>query len=116
MPDRQSPTARQVADRIRAQITPRHLPPGFRLPPEQALAAHQRSSRATVRRALHLLLDEAIVLTVPGRGTYIATPVGELHDQLRYTASTIDDLALDRLYAQLASLAAEVRTLRSNSE
>ena len=62
----------QVADRITAQIESGQLAPGARLPSERDLAAELGVSYDSVRRAMGLLRDRGLIVTVHGRGTFVA--------------------------------------------
>ena len=65
---------RQIADDLRDQITAGALPPGSQLPTEPKLAAAHGASRSTVRLAIGLLIQQGLVETRQGVGTYVATP------------------------------------------
>jgi GntR family transcriptional regulator len=62
----------QVADRITAQIESGQLGPGARLPSERDLAAELGVSYDSVRRAMGLLRERGLIVTVHGRGTFVA--------------------------------------------
>ena len=64
----------QVAARIRERIRAGELGP--RLPSYMALAHELDVSPMTVQRAIGVLREEGLVVTVPGRGTFV-TPDGE---------------------------------------
>jgi DNA-binding GntR family transcriptional regulator len=64
----------QVAADIEADIDSGALGPDTRLPTEIELTDQYGVSRVTVRRAVALLRDRGKVVTVQGRGTYVATP------------------------------------------
>jgi GntR family transcriptional regulator len=59
----------QVADQLRARITSREitslLPSIMELTEETGLAPN------TIRRAIKILVDEGLVQTIPGRGTFV---------------------------------------------
>lgn len=61
----------QLADHIEALIDAGHLRPGARLPGERDLAEEYGVSVASSRRAIQLLRDRELVLTLPSKGTYI---------------------------------------------
>lgn len=65
----------QVAADIQADIDAGRIAPDTRLPNEIELAQQYGVSRVTVRRAMVLLRDRGKVVTVHGRGTYVATPL-----------------------------------------
>jgi DNA-binding GntR family transcriptional regulator len=60
----------QVADDLRGQISVGEVT--GRLPNEQELASQYGVSRVTVRTALAALVDEGLVVSIHGRGTFIA--------------------------------------------
>lgn len=63
----------RFADYLAALITAGTLPPGARLPGERDLAMEHGVSIGTVRRATSVLRDRGLVVTLPAKGTYIAT-------------------------------------------
>jgi len=65
---------RQIADDLRDQITVGTLPPGSQLPTEPKLAASYGASRSTVRLAIGLLIQQGLVETRQGIGTYVTQP------------------------------------------
>jgi GntR family transcriptional regulator len=69
---------RQIADDLRDQITTGTLPPGSQLPTEPKLAAAHGASRSTVRLAIGLLIQQGLVETRQGVGTYVTEPVTPL--------------------------------------
>ena len=69
---------RQIADDLRDQITAATLPPGSQLPTEPKLAAGYGASRSTVRLAIGLLIQQGLVETRQGVGTYVTEPVTPL--------------------------------------
>jgi DNA-binding GntR family transcriptional regulator len=62
----------QVAADIEADITSGAIAPDTRLPTETELAEQYGVSRVTVRRAIAQLRERGKVVTVHGRGTYVA--------------------------------------------
>ena len=62
----------QLADHITARIAAGELAPGARLPAERDLAAEYGVSYDTVRRATAVLRDRGLILTIVGRGTFVA--------------------------------------------
>ena len=61
------PLYRQIADRIREQITCGELKPGDALPTESALQTEFGVSRVTVRQALRQLVEQQILESIQGR-------------------------------------------------
>jgi len=62
----------QVADWIAGRIARGELAPGHKLPAERDLAAEIGVGYMTVRRAMRLLRERGLIVTVVGRGTFIA--------------------------------------------
>lgn len=63
-----------VADHIAARIASGELQPGARLPAERDLAAEYGVAYLTVRRAAQELRERGLIVTVHGKGTYVAEP------------------------------------------
>lgn len=61
----------QLAAHLREQIRSGELPPRSRVPSLTSLAAEHKLADMTVRRALRLLIDEGLIETRPGRGTFV---------------------------------------------
>lgn len=66
------------------------LQPGTPLPSERQLSDEFGVSRATVREALRKLSHEGLIRTVPGRGTFVATPQTGLTVQVSLAGFTAD--------------------------
>jgi Transcriptional regulators len=66
----------QVADDITAQIADGRLAPGAMLPAERDLARQYGVAYLTARRAVRLLRERGLVVTLPAKGTYVAEPPG----------------------------------------
>jgi GntR family transcriptional regulator len=65
----------RVADHIAARIAAGDLPTDARLPGERELAAEYGVAIGTARRAVEELRERGLVVTLPGKGTYvIGTP------------------------------------------
>lgn len=62
-----------MADHIATRITGGDLPAGARLPAERDLAAEYGVSLGTARRATALLRERGLVVTIPVKGTFVAT-------------------------------------------
>lgn len=65
------PAYRQLADILRAQIERGDY--DVKIPSEPTLTQRYGVARGTVRKAIAVLQDEGLVITVPGRGTFLAT-------------------------------------------
>ena len=68
------PKYQQIADRLRAQIASGALEPGERLPSEPDLATEYDASRNTVRLAIALLINQGLVVSRQGLGTFVVEP------------------------------------------
>jgi GntR family transcriptional regulator len=66
------PVSVQVAADIEADISAGRLAPDTRLPSEAELSEQYGVARITVRRAMQQLRDRGKVVTVHGRGSYVA--------------------------------------------
>ena len=62
----------QVANHLSARIESGEFPPGGRLPPERELAAFYGVAYDTLRRATAVLRERELIVTVHGRGTFVA--------------------------------------------
>lgn len=65
------PKYQEIADRLREQIGAGALEPGQRLPSEPDLAAEYDASRNTVRLAIALLINQGLVVSRQGLGTFV---------------------------------------------
>lgn len=63
---------KQVADFIEGQIRDGKLAPGSRLPAEREMAQRYGVAYLTIRRAVKDLRDRGLLVSVVGRGTYVA--------------------------------------------
>jgi DNA-binding GntR family transcriptional regulator len=61
----------RVANDIAARIFSGELSPGTRLRSERDLATHYGVSYGTVRRAMQVLREQGLILTIHGRGTFV---------------------------------------------
>ena len=61
----------QVADHITARIEAGEFPPETRLPPERDLADEYKVAYNTLRRAMDVLRDRGLVITLRGHGNYV---------------------------------------------
>src|SRR3954466_2813055 len=78
----------RVADDIRIRIERHELAPGERLPTLDQLAEQHRCSVAAVRKAIDLLKQQGLVVTVQGRGTFVRDrPHARRHGIERYSRS-----------------------------
>jgi GntR family transcriptional regulator len=68
------PKYQEIADRLRGQIGSGALEPGQRLPSEPDLAAEYDASRNTVRLAIAVLINQGLVVSRQGLGTFVLEP------------------------------------------
>jgi GntR family transcriptional regulator len=66
------PPHRQIAAWLLERIESGELPAGQPVPSEKELMDLFGVARTTVRRAIAYLRDQAVIRTVPGRGSYVA--------------------------------------------
>jgi GntR family transcriptional regulator len=66
--DSPEPLYRQVADALRARIRAEGL---RRLPSLKSITEEYEVSRPTAESAVRILVDEGLVVVVPGKGTFI---------------------------------------------
>ena len=88
--DRQAldPAYIQLVNILKKQIAKGVYLPGNRLPSESEMCKRYRVSPMTVRRSINCLLDQGIVNTIQGSGTYVKAPdfggvtfsLGEFHN------------------------------------
>jgi len=65
------PRYRQIAAIIRERIESGELEPNRPIPSEVQIENEFGVARATARRAVALLRDEGLIVTVPGMGSYV---------------------------------------------
>lgn len=82
----------QVVIHLRQAITTRQLTPGEPLV-ERTLCEATTASRATVREALRQLESEGLVVTDPGRGTFVASMSASEAAQLYEVRAALEGLA-----------------------
>jgi GntR family transcriptional regulator len=70
--DSPTPIYVRVAGWIESRIKAGELKSGSRLPPERELAQETGVAYDTIRRAAVLLRERGLIITVHGRGTYVA--------------------------------------------
>jgi GntR family transcriptional regulator len=70
--DGPEPVYVQVARHMAGRIRSGEWVPGRRLPPERELAEFYGVAYDSVRRATAMLREQGLIVTVHGRGTYVA--------------------------------------------
>lgn len=71
------PVWRQLAAILRRQIRSGEIQLDHVLPSEPQLEQRYHLSRTSVRKAIGLLRDEGLVITIAGRGTYVVSELPE---------------------------------------
>ena len=64
----------RVATDIAARIESGELAPGTRLRSERDLAAHYEVAYHTIRRAMEVLRESGLTISIHGRGTFVREP------------------------------------------
>jgi GntR family transcriptional regulator len=64
----------QVAEHIAMRIEAGDLQRGQRMAPERDLAVEYGVAYNTVRKAMEILRNRGLIITMHGRGTYVAEP------------------------------------------
>lgn len=62
----------QLADDLRRRISSGEFPPRTRIPSLRQLEAEYDVAQMTVRRAIAVLVQEKLLISMPGRGTFVA--------------------------------------------
>lgn len=65
------PAYAQIVDIIRSQVDSGRYPPGSKLPSESQLRKQFQVSSVTVRRAISVLVEQGVVDTTQGKGTFV---------------------------------------------
>jgi GntR family transcriptional regulator len=101
--DAHAPLYRRLNRVLRDAIDKQVLAPHEALPAERDLAEALNISRITVRKALHDLAEEGLVVRMPGAGTFVAArhDVGSakltsFHEEMRARGLEPSDIWLDR--------------------
>lgn len=71
------PLYEQLADAIAEQIESGKLAPGQILPSEPYLMGTHEVSRGTVRAAMRVLRERGLIVTRPGKGSFVAPRTGK---------------------------------------
>ncbi len=93
---------RELALRLRYDITQAQPEPGHKLPSTRELAKSYETTRTTVGRALKILAGDGVVEIVHGRGVYILGPAGHKGERLDKPRDRIAVHLLNILAAQPA--------------
>ncbi|HSW09768.1 MAG TPA: GntR family transcriptional regulator [Bacillota bacterium] len=109
-PTNPQPLYQQVIEQLRALILIGDLQPGQPLPSVRQLAADISTSVITTRRAYLELEREGLIVTSPGRGTFVA----ELSpDRRREVALRLLEREMEALLVRARALRVDPRALQS---
>jgi GntR family transcriptional regulator len=105
------PAYAQLAGILREQVASGAYQPGEKLPSEAALCKNYDVSPMTVRRAVNLLIDQGVVRTIQGKGTFVkALNFGSISFNLRQ----FQDLFKDKKRTKIRFL--EARIIRADAQ
>jgi GntR family transcriptional regulator len=85
------PLHEQLANLLREQVVQQQLRPEDRLPSERDLCEQYAISRITVRQAIATLIQEGLLYSTAGKGTFVSGSA--LDEELRPLSSFTEDLA-----------------------
>lgn len=94
------PIYMEIAEDIKGDIIKGNIKPGEFIPSENTLSSKYSVNRITVRKALALLVNENIIESIPGKGSFVKSPINgkyELHfpDDIRSVADDAQLLKVD---------------------
>ena len=69
------PKYKEIAIALKKKIVEGEFKEGELLPDQETLAKMYQTSRVTVRKAIQLLIDEGLLYTRRGSGTYVRTNI-----------------------------------------
>jgi len=72
--DSHEPAYIQICNLLKEEIAKGVYLPGSRLPSESALRDRHKVSPMTVRRSIKMLIDQGVVTTIQGSGTFVKAP------------------------------------------
>lgn len=105
--DPSTPVYLRIVDDLARQIRAGAYPVGARLPSERELARLHGVSRMTAREALEALRHQGLVLSRPGKGTYVAQP--RIQRQLLHLTSFTEEMWKRGLTPSSRVLRAEIQ-------
>jgi GntR family transcriptional regulator len=95
------PIYQQIADDLRAQIESGKIKPGQQLETELELREHYGASRNTVRDAIRRLTALGLIVTRPGKGTFVVEKIAPFVTTLTADPGTGDSLVYQYQVSQL---------------
>jgi GntR family transcriptional regulator len=111
--DSYEPAYAQLANILRRQVAAGVFRPGDRLPSEAMLCQSYQVSPMTVRRTINLLVEEGVVSTFQGRGTFVkALELGRAVFDLRELQDLFNDPAMAVKLLDVRIVSADERTAR----
>jgi DNA-binding FadR family transcriptional regulator len=114
IPLKSSPSAARLLASLRQAIERGEWQAGQRIPTERDLAQQFSSARNTVRRALKILEQEGHLHREVGRGTFVARPARQGHDDLARRIESASPLEIMEVRLMLEPQAAELAAVRAN--
>lgn len=91
----QQPIYRQIADLLREKIEKEEYKFGQFIPSERELATKYGVNRLTLRKAISLLSNEGLLISKPGKGTYVNRPrIDSAFDTIQGTTPFLIDMGL----------------------
>jgi len=85
------PMHHQLKEIIKEQVLSGALPPHTQLPSERELCEQYGISRTTVRRAMAELLNDGLIYTTVGKGTFVSTP--PIKEEIQPLSGFTEDMA-----------------------
>ena len=109
--DSYEPAYSQLSNLLREQVADGVYQPGQRLPSEASLCKKYNVSPMTVRRAINLLLDQGVVNTIQGKGTFVK-PLN--FSAISFNLQNFQDLFQDKGRTKVKFL--EARIIRADDQ
>lgn len=107
------PAYAQLANILRRQVAAGTFRPGDQLPSEAMLCQSYQVSPMTVRRTINLLIDEGVVTTARGRGTFVnALEIGRAVFDLQALQNLFNNPSMTVKLLDVRIVAADERTAR----
>jgi GntR family transcriptional regulator len=101
-----TPMHQQLKELIQEQVISGALPPHTQLPSERELCEKYGISRTTVRRAMAELLNEGLIYTTVGKGTFVSRP--PIKEEIQPLSGFTEDMARRGIKASSRILATSI--------